>query len=225
MPRNRKKKKPTDPPIAAKIEQKFDTGETSSPSQPCAKAGGGSSATVPVKSGPQDPSIGMAAMNVPKGVVGGGGTAATPSVSAVPVTAQPETVVVYRKMCDIEAVETLKTKKLQRSIPGANGKKYLSESRDKVVVFENKGVAKDTDEKVVEFTLDKAKYDALLSDKIFQKDIKDNKGSAKTRVEFHYEGLDKDGKEINIGVPKSKLPAFNAAIVDVKDVTPDEKPK
>lgn len=224
MPRNRKKK-PIDPPLATKIEQKFSTADTSSPSQPCAKAGGGSGATVTVTSAPQDAARDLAAMNEPKDVDGGGGTGAKLTTGGVPVTGGPETVVVYRKMCDAESLKTLETKKLQRSIPGANGKKYLSESRDKVMVFENKGVAKGTDEKIVEFTMDKVKYDALLVDKIFQKDIKDNKGSAKTRVEYHYEGLDKDSAKINIGVPFKKLPGFNEAIIDVKDITPEEKPK
>lgn len=220
----RKKRKATDRPIAAKIEEKFGTGDTSSPAQPCAKVGGGSGATVPVKSGPQDPPIGTAAMNVSQGVESSGGPGTKLATGAVRVTGGPETVVVYRKMCDAESLRTLETKKLQRSIPGANGKKYLSESRDKVMVFENKGVAKGTDEKVVEFTLDKTKYDALLADKIHQKEISTTPGS-KSRMEFHHEGLDPTGPHINIGVPSKQLTGFNEAIIDVKDVTPVEKPK
>lgn len=57
------------PPLAARIEQNFGTGETSSPSQPCAKAGGGSGSTVPLKSGPQDSPRDLAAMNESHGNV------------------------------------------------------------------------------------------------------------------------------------------------------------
>ncbi len=74
---------------------------------------------------------------------------------------------------------------------------------------------------IVEFTLDKAKYDALLADKIPQSMISKTP-DGKLRIEYHFEGLPKDGPQINIGVPQNLLGAFNEAVVEVRIVIPKE---
>jgi hypothetical protein len=149
----------------------------------------------------------------------GGAAPASGTVPGVPATGNPSTVVIYRKMSAAEAAKTLDTKQLQPKVPGSNGKKYLSESLDKVKEFENKGVPKGTDEVIVEFTLDKAKYDALLADKVPQKLVGETPGG-KGKIEYHYEGLPQDGPHINIGVPDTQLPGFNGAVIDVRILPP-----
>jgi hypothetical protein len=157
---------------------------------------------------PQPATDGAGARKPPKGT--------GPHTLILPTT-QTEAIIIFRKMSAAEAEKTLESKQLQPKIPGTNGKKYLSESLDKVIVFENKGVAEGTKEVIVEFTLDKTKYDALIADKIHQDAIKDTPGG-KLRVEYHYEDLIKNGPLINIGVPENHLAAFNEAVLSVRIV-------
>ena len=124
---------------------------------------------------------------------------------------------IYRKMADAEAVTTLATRQLQPSLPGKNGKKYLSDSLAKVQKFENDAVAAGTKEVVLEFRLDAARYEALVQSRVYQTAIKDTPGG-RTRIEFHYEGLDPNGPFINIGIPKSQRRAFNDTIVDIRQL-------
>ncbi|MBX9622364.1 MAG: hypothetical protein K2X82_00970, partial [Gemmataceae bacterium] len=65
----------------------------------------------------------------------------------------------------------------------------------------------------------KAKYDALVADKVPQKLVGETPGG-RTKIEYHYEGLDPNGPHINIGVPEYQLPGFNDAVIGVRILPP-----
>jgi len=128
--------------------------------------------------------------------------------------AAEETVSVFRRMSDNEAATTLATQRLQPPAPGANSSKYLSESLDKVIAFQNEGVSLATSESVLEFVLDKSRYQELMSNAVNQLGSK-----GIDAVKINFEGIS-DPLLRNIGVPSSKLDAFNDLIVQINKVGP-----
>jgi filamentous hemagglutinin len=117
-------------------------------------------------------------------------------------------------MSDAEAETTLTTQSLQPPAPGANSSKYLSESLDKVAAFQNNAVSSATSESVLEFVLDKPGYQDLMSTAVNQAGSK-----GIDAVKINFEGIS-DPSLRNIGVPLSKLDAFNDLILQINKVGP-----
>jgi hypothetical protein len=135
------------------------------------------------------------------------------SGSSLPVS--EEVISIYRKMSFEEAKATLKTQKLQPKIEGTNQDKdkYLSESLENVFSFTGKNNAQ---EAIIEFVLDKTKYDKLMSNAVKQK------GSKKSpEVKYHYENMT-DKTLRNIGVTPTKLEEFNETVKNIRQLSDDE---
>ncbi|NKF21313.1 hypothetical protein [Solimonas marina] len=125
----------------------------------------------------------------------------------------PETVSVFRKMSAAEAAETLETLSLQTPIAGANSSKYLSESLSKVEAFQNRGVAADTRQEVLEFVLKRDGYQDLMASSVNQVGSR-----GVDAVKYNFEGIS-DPALRNIGVPASKLEEFNNLILKIKKLS------
>jgi len=85
---------------------------------------------------------------------------------------------------------------------------------DKVIAFQNEGVSLATSESVLEFVLDKSRYQELMSNAVNQLGSK-----GIDAVKINFEGIS-DPLLRNIGVPSSKLDAFNDLIVQINKVGP-----
>jgi RHS repeat-associated protein len=126
-----------------------------------------------------------------------------------------EVISIYRKMSFEEAKTTLKTQKLQPKIEGTSQDKdkYLSESLENVFSFAGKNNAQ---EAIIEFVLDRSKYDKLMSTAVKQK------GSKKSpEIKYHYENM-KDKSLRNIGVTPDKLEKFNDTVKNIRQLSDDE---
>lgn len=121
-----------------------------------------------------------------------------------------KTLKIYRKMSAAEAEQALSSQQLPPRVPGSNSNKYVSESLRKVQDFVNKGVPADTEEVIVEFEVDAAKYAKLRDASIPQE------GSAGSgKIVFNTEGLEGTNMR-NLGVPDSQLESFNEVVISVK---------
>ena len=119
---------------------------------------------------------------------------------------------VFRKMSSVEADATLNTRLLQPAISGTNSSKYLSESLNKVIEFQNKGVSSGTSEQVLEFIIDKKGYDGIMKSSVNQIGSK-----SVDAIKYNFEGLSSTGPR-NIGIPATKLDEFNLIIRDIRKV-------
>lgn len=137
---------------------------------------------------------------------------APPSSTGGIASSTGDTVSVFRKMSDAEAEATLTTQRLQPPAPGSNSSKYLSESLNKVIAFQNNGVSSATSESVLEFVLNKPRYQDLMSTAVNQAGSK-----GVDAVKINFEGIS-DPSLRNIGVPISKLDAFNDLILQINKV-------
>ena len=122
------------------------------------------------------------------------------------------TVSVYRKMSTTEAAETIRTMRLQPTIPSGNSSKYLSESLGKVEAFQNKAALKNnTEEVILQFNLDKKGYNNLMNKSVNQLDSK-----GVDAIKYNFEGINSSIGMRNLGVPASQLESFNSVIKNIK---------
>ena len=140
-----------------------------------------------------------------------GGSPALDASAAAGPEETAQTVSVWRRMSGSEAERSLDQKLLQPRIKGTNSSKYLSESFEKAIDFKNKGYL-GTSESVLEFTLDKAGYDELMSTAVEQ-----DGSRGIDAVKKNYEGLEGTAHR-NIGIPPTRLDQFNRIVRDVKKV-------
>lgn len=100
---------------------------------------------------------------------------------------------------------------LQPAIRGANSSKYLSESLDKVIAFQNRSVSSGTTQRTLEFVLDKNGYNNLMRSSV-------NHAGSKgvDAVKYNFEGLSGSAHR-NIGVPSTKLNEFNRLILEIRE--------
>ena len=111
-----------------------------------------------------------------------------------------------------EAQIAIASRQLQAPILGSNSNKYLSESLQKVEIFQNRGVTAGTEEVILEFELDAAGYRNLRASAIPQY------GSAGSgSIVFNKEGL-RGTDLLNLGIPDSQRGAFNSVIIVVRIV-------
>jgi hypothetical protein len=116
----------------------------------------------------------------------------------------------YRKMCAAEVDGVKAAHGLVPPIPGANSRKYVSESLGKAVDFQNKGVseAARNGERIAKFSVDKNVYSGIKKDLIPQKGA--NAVNPNANV-FNKEGLAQSDK-VNIGFHKDNLGQLNEAV-------------
>lgn len=116
-------------------------------------------------------------------------------------------------MSAAESEKTLETLRLQPQIAGTDSSKYLSESLDKVKMFQNKAVNTATQEDVLEFIVNKQGYNKMMESAIPQKGSK-----GIDAIKYHFEGMSQTSNPTlrNLAIPGSKLDEFNALIRDVR---------
>ena len=122
-----------------------------------------------------------------------------------------DTVSLFRKMSATEADATLDGMKLQPSIPGSNSSKYLSESMSKVENFQNAKVTPGSQERILEFIVDKKRYDLVMDSSVNQAGSK-----GIDAVKYNFEGINSGSGLRNIGIPPSQLDLFNSLIKSIK---------
>jgi hypothetical protein len=127
------------------------------------------------------------------------------------LSGEGETVSLFRKMSTTESKLTLETNKLQPPIAGTDSSKYLSESLEKVQIFQNQKTV-GSQQEILEFVLDKKGYDSMMSTS-----VKQYKSGGIDAIKYHFEGISKDGVR-NIGVPVTKQDEFNLLIRDIRKV-------
>ena len=113
-------------------------------------------------------------------------------------------------MSRAEYEKTIATGKLQGQVPGTDSTKWLSQSYDKVVSFQNTAVQPGTEEVIVEFQMKEEYMDYLINNSIPQANSK-----GLPFVKYHYEGLNPNGSIRNYGITSDELSFFNQNIVSI----------
>ena len=140
--------------------------------------------------------------------ISGGGTNKTIAFNADSKSGSPTSL--YRKMSRAEYEKTIATGKLQGQVPGTDSTKWLSQSYDKVVSFQNTAVQPGTEEVIVEFQMKEEYMDYLINNSIPQANSK-----GLPFVKYHYEGLNPNGSIRNYGITSDELSFFNQNIVSI----------
>jgi hypothetical protein len=109
-------------------------------------------------------------------------------------------------MCIQEAQQALQTQNLPPPTLGSNSRKYVSESLDKVLQFQNNAPeCKEACQVVLRFELNTTKYLAIRNSTIPQ-----FKAQGSPSVVFNTEGV--RGGDLNLGVSSSQLGNFNSTV-------------